>query len=119
MSPLPPPRMTRRIMYIERKEQAREGRGRIGWVEQSSSCRVYRYAGMVLHKSIRGQYNCFDAGSGELWLITDPKANGRDKLHGGYVDIDADAREEYWLRIRNQPDSVALESFLADPRVTK
>jgi hypothetical protein len=108
--------MDKRLMYLEGKSQAIGGRGRIGWVEKSNACRVYRYAGLVLRISAQGLYNCYDAGSGEPYLVTDPKANGRDKIHGGFVDIDDDAREEYWLRIRNQPDCVALVSFEADSR---
>ena len=48
--------------------------------------------------------------------MADPKTNGRDKLHGGFVDIDEDAREAYWLEIRNLPDCTALTSFLAESR---
>lgn len=103
-------------MYLESKSQAVGGRGRIGWVERSISCRVYHYEGKVLRISASGCYNCFDAGSGECYLVAPPKGNGHDKLHGGFVDIDDDAREEYWLRIRNRPDCVDLASFQAESR---
>jgi hypothetical protein len=109
----------KRIMYVESKAQAASGRGRITWVELSKSCRVYRYDGRTLHKSYSGSYNCFDAGSGELFLVSDPKPNGRDKLHGGHVDIDEDVREEYWLQIRKQPESAHLSSFETTPRTGK
>lgn len=103
-------------MYLESRSQAVGGRGRIGWVERSKACQVYRYGGRVLRMSAHGRYNCFDAGSGERYLVSEPKANGSDKLNGGCVDIDEDAREEYWLQIRNRPDCVALASFQADAR---
>ena len=103
-------------MYLESKSQAVGGRGRIGWVERLHSCRVYRYGGKVLRMSASGRYNCYDAGSGEHYLVAEPKPNGSDKLHGGCVDIDEDAREEYWLRVRNRPDCVALTSFQAEAR---
>jgi len=103
-------------MYIECKSQAVDGRGRIGWVEHSASCRVYHYGGKVLRKSEDGRYNCFDAGSGELYLVAEPKGNGCDKLHGGFVDIDDDAREEYWRGVRNRPDCVDFTSFQAESR---
>jgi hypothetical protein len=106
----------KRIMYIESQADAVQGRGRIGWVEQLKSCRAYRYEGKTFHKSFAGRYNCFDAGTGERYLVADPKPNGRDKLHGGLVDIDEDAREEYWLRVRNLPDNAHLCSFEASPR---
>jgi hypothetical protein len=108
--------MNRRLMYIESKSQAIDGRGRIGWVERSTACRVYHYGGRVLRISTEGRYNCFDAGSGERYLVAEPKANGADKLNGGLVDIDDDAREEYWLRVRKRPDCVALDSFQAESR---
>lgn len=104
-------------MYIEGKSQAIGGRGRIGWVQRPNSCGVYRYGGQVLRKSASGRYNCFDAGSGEPYLVAEPKANGRDKLNGGFVDIDSDAREEYWLHVRNKPDCVGQDSFEADARI--
>ena len=111
--------LDKRLMYMEAKSQAGSGRGRIGWVERSRSCRVYRYAGKVLRISTTVPYNCFDAGTGELYLVAEPKPNGRDKLNGGFVDIDDDAREEYWLGIRNKPECVALEAFEAGARLGK
>jgi hypothetical protein len=111
--------MNKQLMYIESRAEAVGGRGRIGWVERSKTCQVYRYDGKVLRISARGLYNCFDAGSGELYLVAEPKGNGRDKLNGGFVDIDSDAREEYWLSVRNRPDCVVQGSFQAEPRATK
>jgi hypothetical protein len=111
--------MTRRLMYVEDKSQAVDGRGRIGWVDTVATCRAYRYAGRAFQKQNSGSYNCFDAGTGELALIAEPRVSGRDKLNGGIVDIDDDAREEYWLRVRKQPHNVHLSFFLADPRVAR
>ena len=108
--------VVKRLMYLESKSQAVGGRGRIGWVERPAVSRVYHYAGKVLRISTDGRYNCFDAGSGERYLVADPKSNGSDKLYGGFVDIDEDAREEYWLRVRNRPDCVELLSFQAESR---
>lgn len=110
--------MQRQLMYVEGKSQAAsDGRGRIGWVQYSKSCRVYHYAGRVLRRSDDRNYNCYDAGSGEPYLVAQPKANGCDKLHGGFVDIDSDAREEYWHRVRSLPDCVGLVSFEAAARI--
>jgi hypothetical protein len=108
--------MNKRLMYIESKSQAVDGRGRIGWMEHSSICQVYRYEGKVLRMAMHGRYNCFDAGTGERYLVSQPKPNGRDKLHGGFVDIDEDARGDYWLRIRNRPDCAELACFMAESR---
>ncbi len=109
--------MNRQLMYLEGKSQAVGGRGRIGWVQYSKTCRVYHFDGRVLRKSESGRYNCFDAGSGEPYLVVEPKANGCDKLYGGFVDIDRDACEEYWRRVRSKPDNVTLLSFEAGVRV--
>lgn len=111
--------MNRRLMYLEDKSQAVDGRGRIAWVDAVSTCRVYRYAGRAFQKKQSGCYNCFDAGTGEPVLVTEPRVSGRDKLNGGRVDIDDDAREEYWVRVRKQPQNVHLTFFLADPRVAR
>lgn len=108
--------MTRRLMYIESKTQAVGGRGRIGWVEHSSTCQVYRYDGKVFRIGWRGLYNCFDAGSGEYCLVSEPRSSGREKLHGGFVDVDEDARDVYWLQVRERPDCRGLAYFLAEPR---
>ena len=106
----------RRLMYIEAKSQAIGGRGHIGWVDHHSRCRVYHYRGMVLRMSAADPYNCFDAGSGELFLVAKPKYDGRDKLHGGGVDIDEDARAEYWEQVRRRPDCLDVACFDAGPR---
>ena len=44
-----------------------------------------------------------DAGTGDEYWISDRKNSGGNTLHGGVVHTDEDAREEYWLAIRNQP----------------
>jgi hypothetical protein len=111
--------MGRHLMYMEAKSQAGDGRGRIGWVERSRSCRVYRYAGKVLRISTGAPYNCFDAGTGEPYLVAEPRTSGRDKLHGGFVDIDDDARQAYWLGIRNKPECIDLAAFEAGTRTGK
>ncbi len=35
--------------------------------------------------------------------ISGPKKNGTDKLYGGIVEIDEDARVEYWTSVRGAP----------------
>lgn len=94
----------RRIMYIERKGGALAGPARIGWVELTRSKRGYRYKGRGF-KKVRGgyKYNCIDVASDETSWISGPKRDGRDRLYGGVVEIDEDAREEYWVEIRRAP----------------
>jgi hypothetical protein len=54
---------------------------------------------------------CLDAETGEQYWISGPKKNGEDKLYGGVVEIDEDAREDYWLKIRRMPQCVNQRSY--------
>jgi hypothetical protein len=99
-------------MYIEHKGQdGLKGSGRIGWVELSRSRHAYRYGGKLLQKVVGFKHNCVDAKTGEAFWVSGPKKNGEDKLYGGVVEIDEDAREEYWLKIRRLPECVNLRSY--------
>ncbi|MBN1570048.1 MAG: 1-deoxy-D-xylulose-5-phosphate synthase [Acidobacteria bacterium] len=97
-------------MYIENKGDGLDGPGRIGWVELSRSTRSYIYARRRFLKTKSGfKHNCIEEATGELYWISGPKKRGGDKLYGGKVDIDEDARIEYWTKIRNQPESIHLK----------
>lgn len=99
-------------MYIEYKGENLIGPGRIGWVEFSRSKRSFYYHGKRLQKTKSGyQYNCFDVETGENYWITGAKKNGQDRLYGGFVEIDEDARADYWLNIRNSPESINLSKY--------
>ncbi len=103
----------RRIMYIELKKEKNSGHGRIGWVEMSKTGRSYHYQGKTF-KKIRGgfKHNCFDTETGEQYWISGPKKDGSDTLYGkGIVKIDDDAREEYWITIRNLPKKVTQQEY--------
>ncbi len=95
----------KRIMYIENKNNGTDGDGRIGWVELSKSKNTYKYDGKSLKKVKGYKYNCICEETGEEYWVSGPKKNGQDKLYGGRVQIDDDAREEYWVIIRNQPQN--------------
>jgi hypothetical protein len=102
----------KRIMYIECKSGGSDGPGRIGWVEMSRSTRSYYYAGRRFQKTKSGyKYNCLDAETGEEYWISGPKKNGTDKLYGGVVEIDEDARVEYWTTVRKRPGSSRLTKY--------
>lgn len=101
----------KRIMYIENKEDGLDGPGRIGWVEISRTSRSYSYDGKRFLKTKGGyKYNCVEEESGAEYWISGPKKRGGDKLYGGVVGIDEDAREEYWTNIRKQPESSHLKT---------
>jgi hypothetical protein len=104
----------RRIMYVENKCGGLNGDGRIGWVELSRTGRTYHYAGRRLLKTKSGyKYNCVDEETGERYWVSGPHRDGADKLYGGVVQIDADARVQYWTAIREQPALVALTEYRA------
>ncbi len=101
-------------MYVENKRGGLDGEGRIGWVELSRSRRSFRYRGRELLKVMCGyKYNCIDTETGERFWVSGPHKNGADKLYGGLVHIDEDARIEYWTRIREIPNLAARTEYRA------
>lgn len=101
-------------MYVENKSGGLDGDGRIGWVELSRSGRTYRYGGRRLAKTKSGyKYNCVDEETGEHYWVSGPHKDGADRLYGGIVQIDEDARVEYWTRIRELPSRVAETEYRA------
>jgi len=99
-----------RVMYIERKGGELTGVARIGRVTFSKTGRTLYYRGRRF-QSLKGagfKSNYFDVDTGEDYWISGPKRNGGDALYGGSlpVEIDEDARDEYWRQIRRQPERV-------------
>jgi hypothetical protein len=100
----------KRIMYIERKDGKLDSPGRIGWVELSRTARSYVYNGKRFNKTKSGyKYNCVEEQTGVNYWISGPKKRGGDRLYGGVVEIDEDARVEYWTKIRRSPESAHLK----------
>jgi len=98
----------KRIMYIEDKSKGLSGSARIGFIEYSNSMRSMKYNGRIFVKCVGFKYNCIDISDGSHWWITGPKKKGGDRLYsGGTVEIDDDAREEYWGKIRNAPERIS------------
>jgi hypothetical protein len=106
----------KRIMYIECKRGGHVGPGRIGWVEFSKSKRSFRYANCLLLRCAGYKYNCIDTETGDEYWVSGPKRDGTDRLYGGLVEIDEDARVEYWINVRNQPESVHLAFYRCDAK---
>jgi hypothetical protein len=102
-----------RIMYIENKsggipgQKRLVGPARIGRVTFSKTGKSLYYRGKTF-RSLGGhgfKANYCDVDSGEHYWISGPKKNGADRLHGPRpTPIDAEAREEYWMMVRKQPD---------------
>ena len=98
-------------MYVESKTEGLVGPSRIGWVVLSKSRRSYHYNGRTFQKVVGYKYNCIDSESGEHFWISGPKKNGEDRLYGGVVEIDENARNEYWASVRGKPECSHLSSF--------
>jgi hypothetical protein len=101
-------------MYIENKAGGLDGEGRIAWVELSRTGRTFRYKGRHLLRTKSGyKYNCVEEQTGEEYWVSGPHRDGSDKLYGGIVQIDEDARVEYWTAIRKRPELVELTQYRA------
>jgi hypothetical protein len=95
-------------MYVESKAGGLTGPARIGRVTFSKTGRTLNYQGRAF-RSLKGagfKANYYDTASGEEYWISGPKKDGSDRLYGEAVpvEIDDDAREEYWKEIRGLPN---------------
>jgi len=110
--------MKTRIVFIEFKNKGAglAGPARIGRVTFSRSGSSVYYRGRRFETLDGTGYkaNYADAETGEHVWISGPKKRGDDTLYPGVVQIDDDVREEYWLKIRGEPDRVADTSFRSE-----
>ena len=100
-------------MYLESKASGLSGQARIGRVTFSKTGRTIYYRGREF-RSLKGQgfkANYFDVATGEHYGISGPRRDGADRLYGERVpvEIDEDARQEYWTTIRNDPDRIHFQ----------
>ena len=105
--------MQSKIMYIELKTDGLRGEGRIGWVTFSKSGKSIYYDNRTLSKAAGRplKANYFDEDSHEDFWISAPKQNGEDSLFPTIIEIDEDAREEYWRTIRKMPNKTASSQY--------
>ncbi|HMG35613.1 MAG TPA: 1-deoxy-D-xylulose-5-phosphate synthase [Blastocatellia bacterium] len=101
----------RRLMYIEFKGDNIVGPARIGWATFSKSGKSIYYDGRRFEKISGFKSNYWDAGTHEEYWISGCKRDGSDALYSTTVEIDVDAREEYWVNIRNLPKNKTQRSF--------
>jgi len=95
----------RRLMYIEYKGEGIVGPARIGWVTFSKSGRSLEYGGRRF-RSLSGagfKANYYEEGTGEHYWISGCRRDGADALYANTIEIDEDAREEYWVDVRRLP----------------
>lgn len=96
-----------RIMYIEYKgNDGIVGDARIGRVTILNKGKSLRYKGKRF-VSLRGggfKSNYYDLDTHEYYWISGCHKDGCDALYSNNVEIDEDAREEYWTEIRKMPE---------------
>ncbi len=102
-------------MWIEDKSGGLTGPARIGWVEVKNGGKKIVYGSQVF-RSLRGQgfkANFYDVVTKDEYWISGCRRDGMDALYNTTVEVDDDALEEYWVRIRNSPDKIGTRSFRA------
>jgi len=107
-------------MYIEEKPGL-AGHARIGRVTFSATRKTIYYAGRRL-QSLKGsgyKANYHDVDSGLEYWVSNCRKDGDDTLYPGIVEIDEDAREEYWTEIRELPQNIQVTSFRSEGKHSK
>ncbi len=107
----------KRIMWIENKSDGNglSGPARIGKVSFSKSGKSIKYNGKTF-QSLKGsgyKANYYELESGDEFWISGCRKDGKDALYNTEVEIDEDILEEYWLKIRNQPQNIKMRRFRA------
>ncbi len=108
------------IMYVEEKPGL-AGHARIGRVRSSASGKTLYYRGRKL-QSLKGagyKANYYDVDTGLEFWISKCRKGGNDTLYPGIIEIDDDAREEYWTTIRGLPENVQVASFRSEGKYAK
>jgi hypothetical protein len=101
----------RRLMYIEFKEDGIVGPAQIGWVTFSKSGKSIDYNGHRFGKISGFKSNYRDTETRQKYWISGCKKDGSYALYSTTVEIDPDAREEYWVNVRKLPRRKAQASF--------
>jgi hypothetical protein len=110
--------MQPRIMYIQCKGYSG---GRVGRVEFSQTGKTIYYRGREL-RTLKGygyKANYEDVETGDYYWISGCKKKGDDTLYPGTIEIDEDVREEYWLKIREQPERVHESKIRSEGKYAK
>jgi len=100
-------------MWIEYKELDIVGPARIGWVEVKEKGKklVYRDRSFRSLKGRGFKSNYYDIETKEEYWISGCRKDGRNALYSTEAEVDEDALEEYWVRIRNQPEKKRVKRF--------
>lgn len=108
------------VMFIEQKPGL-TGHARIGRVTTSATRRTIYYLGRKLQSLNGGGYkaNYFNVDTGLEYWISNCKKDGNDTLYPGVIEIDEDAREEYWTSIRKLPGKINEKQFRSEGKYSK
>ena len=96
-----------RIMYIESKGDGITGPAPSAALPSRRAARRFYYRGKRF-RSLKGagfKSNYYEVDSGDEYWISGCKRSGDDRLYSGTVQIDDDVPQEYWVKIRNRPES--------------
>lgn len=105
----------RRVMWIEDKSSGLAGPVRIGWVDVRNGGRRLLHDGRVF-VTLRGDVwkaNFYEKATGDHFWIEACRRDGRDALYNTSVEVDEDALEEYWVKIRRRPEQKGTRAFRA------
>ncbi len=94
--------------YVHRVQGGRHHRACAHWPRYLFEDRRTLYYRGQQFRSLKGtgfKANYYEVGSGDEYWISGCKKSGGDRLYSGTVEIDEDVREEYWVQIRNRPES--------------
>ncbi|MEM7235332.1 MAG: 1-deoxy-D-xylulose-5-phosphate synthase [Planctomycetota bacterium] len=102
------------IMYLQRGGGLAPA-GRIGRVRFSKTRKTIYYGGRRFQTLAGRGYkaNYVEVATGEEYWISGCRRDGNDPLYSGIVEIDDDVREEYWIQVRRDADSVCQRSYRA------
>ena len=107
-------------MYIEWKPGL-AGHARIGRIRKSASGKTIYYMNYMLI-SLKGagyKANYVDRESGMQFWISNCRKDGNDTLYPGVIEIDPNAQEEYWTKIRGMPENSHVTSFRSVGKYSK
>jgi len=113
--------MQDRIMFVEYKGlNSLAGTARITRLQFSQTGKSVYYRKRLLQSVKSGyKYNHVNTETGERYWISGPKKKGDDTLYPGIIHIDEDVREDYWLKIREEPERVNESSFRSEGKYSK
>ncbi len=105
----------KRVVWIEYKGNDIVGPARIGWVKVSDRGKRLDYGDQAFRTLNGGGFksNYYDIETNEQYWISGCRKDGRDALYNTTVEIDEDALEEYWLKIRKKPEDKAVRRMTA------